>query len=453
MKMTKVERRAVMSLSLIMSLRMLGLFMVLPVFSLYASQLEGATPALIGIAVSIYGLAQALLQIPFGMLSDYLGRKPIIALGLLIFMLGSIMAGCVNSVTWMIVARTLQGAGAIGSTILALVADLTTEEQRTKSMAISGMAIGASFTLAMLLGPLLIKWLSINALFFLSGTLGLVAMVILYQFVPTPVTRTWHRDTEPELKSFFKLLLMRDLLKLNLGIFILHAIFTATFVVLPISFLQALNMPARQQWLLYLPTLIIASVFALICISLAERKQQIKIYFLSGIIALALGESLLWLAPTKVSMALAGLTLFFAGFTLLEALLPSLISRGAPFKHKGSALGIFSCAQFLGIFVGGVVAGFIYGQFNLSLVYIFCVILALFWLFLASLMHPPRYLVTELLRLPQYRWHAIATSLEGIPGIVEATFIAEEGVAYLKMEQGAVKHPDFIRLKEQLQFI
>lgn len=453
MKMTKIERQAVISLSSIMGLRMLGLFMVLPVFSLYAGQLAGATPALIGIAVSIYGLAQGLLQIPFGMLSDYFGRKPIILLGLIIFISGSLLAAFTHSIIGMIVGRALQGAGAVGSTILAMMADLTTEEHRTKAMAISGITIGGAFSSAILIGPLLIKWLAVNDLFFISGALGLIAIFILYKIVPSSITHTWHRDTEPELKIFFKLLFAPELLKLNCGIFFLHAIFTASFVVMPISFLHDLHLPAHEQWLLYFPTLIIASIVALVAIGFAERKQQIKLYFLGGITTLILGECLLWLMHTQIAVAACGLIFFFAGFTLLEALLPSLISREAPLKHKGSALGIYSCAQFLGIFTGGIIAGWLYGQFNLSIVYIFCVILALFWLFLAFLMQPPQHFVTQMLRLQQRHWDTIASQLERIPGMVEVTFIAEEGIAYLKMERGAVKHPDFIRLKEQLLFM
>lgn len=450
--MTKIERRAVISLSSIMGLRMLGLFMVLPVFSLYAQQLRGASPTLIGVAMSIYGLSQALLQIPFGMLSDHFGRKRIILFGLFIFILGSFIAGLAHSIVWMIVGRALQGAGAVGSTILALLADLTAEEHRTKAMAISGITIGASFSFAMLLGPLLIQWLPINNLFFISCAMGLIAILILYKRVPTSTSHSCSHDKESNIKTFLKLLFEPELLKLNIGIFLLHAIFTASFVVIPINFLHSLHIPAHKQWMLYLPTLILASIVALICINIAEKKRQIKFYFLGSIIVLALGECLLAFLPSIAASA-CGLFLFFSGFSILEALLPSLISRMAPLKQKGSALGIFSCAQFLGIFTGGIVAGWLYGQFNLSIVYIFCVILALFWLFLAFLMQSPHYLTTQILRLQQRQWNTAAHELKRIPGMVEVTFIQEEGIAYLKMECGTINHPDFIRLKKQLSFM
>lgn len=453
-KMTSFERRAIASLSSIMGLRMIGLFMVLPVFSLYASQLQGATPTLMGIAMGIYGLSQALFQIPFGALSDRYGRKPIIFIGLLIFAAGSLVAGCADSIYLMILGRALQGIGAVGSTIMALMADLTREDQRTKAMAITGMTIGFSFSVAMFIGPVLTQWFSISHLFFLALLFGGIGIVILFTSVPTPVTLSWHRDTEPELHAFLKLLIAPELAKLNTGIFILHAIFTASFVVLPISLKQFVGLASNEQWKIYLPTLLIAFVVSLFCIGMSERKQQLKPYFLGGIAAIALAESLLWLTPYSTTFCILGIGLFFAGFSLLEAFLPSLISRTAPAARKGSALGIYSCSQFLGIFTGGVLGGMLYGQFGFSGVYLFCIALALFWLALAFLMQPPRYLVTQMWRIdshePSY-WDSLATQLQRIPGMVEATFVVEDKMAYLKMERETVRHPDFIRLKEHLQ--
>lgn len=452
-KMTSMERRAVVSLSSIMALRMIGLFMVLPVFSLYTSQLQNATPLLIGLAMGVYGLAQALFQIPFGVLSDKFGRKPIIFIGLSIFALGSFIAGCSHSIIPMILGRSLQGMGAVGSTILAMMADLTREDQRTKAMAISGITIGFSFSIAMFIGPVLTKWMPVNNLFFLATGFGFLAILLLFTYAPSPVNISWHSDTEPELKSFLKLLVAPELAKLNCGIFILHAIFTASFVVIPISLKNFAGFEANSQWLLYLPTLLAAFVISLVCIGFAERKRQLKPYFLGGIIALGLAELFLWLTPSDVSLVALGLSLFFGGFSLLEAFMPSLISRTAPAARKGSALGIYSCSQFFGIFVGGVIGGWLYGKFSYSGVYLFCTLLALFWLILAFFMQPPRYLVTQMWRLlptQQHDWDTIATKLQIIPGIVEVTFVAEDGMAYLKMERGTLQHPDFVALKDQL---
>lgn len=453
-KMTSLEQRAIVSLSSIMGLRMIGLFMVLPVFSLYANQLPGATPTLIGLSMGIYGLSQALFQIPFGTLSDRYGRKPVIIIGLIIFAIGSLIAGLAHSISLMIIGRALQGIGAVGSTILALMADLTRENQRTKAMAIAGISIGFSFSIAMFIGPVLTQWMPVNGLFFIAMTLGLAGIIVLVTCVPTPRAIHWHRDTEPELKSFLKLLVNPELAKLNSGIFILHAIFTASFVVIPISLKQFMGFAASSQWEIYLPTLLAAFIISLFCIGMAERKQQLKPYFIGGIATLALAELLLWIAPTSLLLTIIGICLFFAGFSLLESFLPSLISRTAPAARKGSALGIYSCSQFLGIFVGGVLGGWIYGKSGFSGVYILCVILALIWLTLAFLMQPPRYLVTQMWRVypsKQNEWDTIAAKLQIIPGMVEVVFVAEDGMAYLKMERGTLQHPDFIRLKEHLQ--
>lgn len=451
--MTATEKRAVISLSSILALRMVGLFMALPIFSLYAKKLAGATPLLIGISIGIYGLSQALFQIPFGALSDRFGRKPIIAIGLLIFAIGSLIAALADSMLCMILGRALQGVGAIGSTILAMMSDLTREEHRTKAMAISGITIGISFSLAMLLGPILSQWMKVNELFYIAMFLGIVAIILLYTIVPTPQTLLWRRDTQPELHSFLTLLTSSELAKLNIGIFILHAIFTASFVAIPIS-LSQYGLTADHQWTFYLPSLLIAFVASLICIGLAERKKQIKPYFIIGIIALISSEILFCLKINYSLSIFLGLIFFFSGFSLLEAFMPSLISRTAPAARKGSALGIYSCSQFFGIFIGGVFGGWLYGQFNSLGVYIFCITLALFWLVIAFFMRPPRHFVTQIWRLSplQYPlWESLVTKLQIIPGMVEVTMVAEDGLVYLKMEHNTTQHPDFIRFKEQLQ--
>jgi MFS family permease len=248
-------------------------------------------------------------------------------------------------------------------------------------------------------------------------------------------------------------LFVPELAKLNIGIFILHAIFTASFVVIPISLLHFLSLETDQQWLLYLPTFLVAFVIVLFCIGLAERNHKLKPFFLISIFSLIIALLLLWLSPHNIALTAVGLCLFFAGFSLLEAFLPSLISRTAPAARKGSALGIYSCSQFLGIFVGGVLGGWLYGKFSYSGVYIFCVLIALFWFVLAFLMQPPHYLVTQMWHvLPSKRhdWDKMVTKLQIIPGMMEVTFIAEEGMAYLKMERSTITHPDFIHLKEHL---
>lgn len=385
-KMTLTERRASFSLASILALRMLGLFMILPVFALYANQLQNATPALIGLAMGIYGLTQGLFQIPFGMLSDHVGRRKIIALGLLIFILGSIICALSDSIFHLIIGRALQGIGAVGSTIIAMVADLTREEQRTKAMAISGMTIGASFALAMILGPIFANWIN---LFWLATLFGAVAIMLLYSWVPTPTKPVWHSDTEPEITQFGALLKEPELIRLNIGIFILHAVLTASFVILPLSLQNLAGLHGNQQWMMYLPTLIAAFLLSVPFIILAEKQKRLKTYFLGAIVTLGCAELLLWFFAKNLLISALSLLLFFAAFSLLEAFLPSLISRSAPSSRKGTALGIYSCFQFLGIFVGGSLGGWLFGAFGLTNVYLFCVILIGIWFVIAFNMKKP----------------------------------------------------------------
>jgi len=379
-RMTANERRAATSLATIMSLRMLGLFMILPVFSLYADQLQGATPILIGIAMGIYGLTQGIFQIPFGMLSDFYGRRKIITLGLIIFVLGSIIAAQSDSIYGMIIGRALQGVGAVGSTIIAMIADLTRENQRAKAMAIAGVTIGLSFSLAMMLGPLLGNWIN---LFWLAAIFGAIGIVLLFTWVPTPEKTTWHKDTEPDPKQFTHLLKNPDLMRLNSGIFLLHAILTASFVILPLSLENLAGLSGKQQWLLYLPILLIAFLLSIPCIIIAEKKHMVKTFFLGAIATLGMAELFLWIFAHELLLSALGLLLFFTAFSVLEAYLPSLVSKSAPPAQKGTALGIYSCSQFLGIFVGGSLGGWLYGAVGLTDVYLLCVALTILWLLIA----------------------------------------------------------------------
>jgi MFS family permease len=389
--MTSTERRGVTSLAAIMSLRMLGLFMILPVFALYAHDLAFSTPFLLGIAIGIYGLTQALLQIPFGMLSDHIGRKPIIALGLSIFIAGSIVAAYSHSIYLMIIGRALQGGGAIGSTIIATIADLTREEQRTKAMAINGITIGLSFSVAMILGPLFANWMTVGGIFWLAAGFGLLGMILLFTVTPTPEKTSWHSDAEAEPKQFFTIMKEPELARLNIGVLILNAIFTASFVVIPIALQKYAGYSATQQCKIYVPALALAFIVSLAMIGIAESKRQVKKFFLIGIAMLGISELILLIWPQNLNLAIGGLFLFFTAFSLLEAFLPSWVSRAAPKARKGTALGIYSCSQFLGIFVGGSVGGFLYGVFGLLYVYLFCVVLALLWLALAIGMQSPQY--------------------------------------------------------------
>lgn len=387
-KMTPIERRAAASLSMVMALRILGLFMILPVFSLYAAKLHGVTPTLIGLAMGIYGLTQSIFQIPFGILSDHFGRRKIIAIGLFIFVLGSIISAMTDSITGMIIGRALQGTGAVGSTIMAMIADLTRSEHRTKAMAICGMTLGLSFSLAMMLGPLFANWIN---LFWLAAIFSGIAIILLFTWVPTPVKETWHREAEPDMTQFSSLLKEPELLRLNVGIFLLHAIFTASFVILPLSLRNLAGLHENHQWLFYLPTLIAAFLLSVPFIIIAEKKHRLKPFFLGAIAVLGLAELLLWFFAHSLLLSAVSLLLFFAAFSLLEAFLPSLVSRTAPPNRKGTALGIYSSSQFLGIFVGGMLGGWLYGVLGLVHVYLFCVVLTGLWFVIAFGMKKPQY--------------------------------------------------------------
>ncbi len=381
--MTRDELKLSLSLGSIFSVRLFGMFMVLPVFSLYAAQLTNATPVLIGLAVGIYGLTQALLQIPFGMASDHLGRKPLIVFGLCLFILGSIIAAFADSITLLIIGRACQGAGAIGSTLIALLADLTRAHVRSKAMAIMGMLIGLSFFLALMLGPVLIHWLDVTGIFWCSAIMGVCALFLLQKTVPKslPIAENDTSDTIPD--KLIDILKNPELLRLTLGIFILHAALTACFIVFPFALQSEFGLGEQQLWQVFLPILALAFIVMLPCLTWAEKKQQIKPLFLSAISLLAAACLLLSLFYSSLIGICVGLFIFMVAFAFLESTIPSLVSRYAPAKSRGTAMGLYSSAQFLGIFVGGVLGGFLYGKFAIVGVFLCAFFLVMMWLIVA----------------------------------------------------------------------
>ena len=280
--MTRDELRAIQALAAIMWLRMLGLFMILPVFALYAEQLENVTPLLIGIAIGIYGLTQALLQIPLGMLSDRWGRKPVITLGLCIFAMGSLVAAASNSIVLIIIGRALQGCGAIAAAVLAFAADLTREEHRTKAMAVMGVSIGMAFVVALGLGPVLHYWIGVPGIFALTAVLAGIAIVILYFALPNTTKCRFHRDAEPVPKQFKRVLHNGQLLRLNAGVFILHCLLTVLFIELPLVLKDVLTV--EYHWTLYLPVLAISVALMVPFIIIAEKYRHIKSVFIGAVV-------------------------------------------------------------------------------------------------------------------------------------------------------------------------
>ncbi len=435
--MTRTEVRSAASMAGIYALRMLGLFMILPVFALYAEHLEGVTPALTGLAIGIYGMTQALLQIPFGLVSDRIGRKRVIVFGLLVFAAGSVVAALADSIYMVILGRALQGAGAIAAAVMALTADLIREEHRVKAMGIIGMSIGASFALAMVLGPLLYGWIGVPGIFWLTALLALGGIAVILLIVPTPVISRVHRDAEPVPAQFAGVLRDVQLLRLDFGIFALHLILTATFVVLPLALRDVAGLPADRHWQVYLPALLLSLLLVIPFIIQAEKHQRMKAVFVGAIAVVGLAQLALYQFHSDVMGIVALLFVFYAAFNVLEAVLPSLIAKMAPPDSKGTAMGFYSSSQFFGAFIGGVVGGWLHGRFGLGAVHLFCAAVALLWLVVAAGMRSPRHLTTRLMRLgslDEEGARLLAGRMAGVAGVAEAVVIAEDRVAYLKVD-------------------
>lgn len=383
--MTPQERRIGASLASIFALRMLGLFLILPVFAVYAKTLPGGDDrTLIGLALGAYGLTQAVLQIPFGIASDRFGRKPVIVFGLLLFAIGSFVAAWAPDMHWMIAGRVLQGTGAISAAVTALAADLTREEHRTKVMAMIGSSIGLVFALSLVGAPLLYGWIGMGGLFILTGVLALGALALL-QRIPSPP-----RPDTPAKLPLREVLGNGALLKLNLGIGVLHIIQMAMFVVLPHALIERGALPAPEHWKVYLPAVLASFAVMVPAIIAAEKRDKMRPVFLSAIALAALvqaglyflGDSLWWLG--------FWLLLFFVAFNILEATLPSLVSRTAPPAAKGAALGVYNTTQAVGLFIGGALGGYIAQHFGDNAVFSACALLAVCWMLVASSMTFPR---------------------------------------------------------------
>ena len=435
--MSSTERRAAISLASIMATRMLGLFMILPVFSLYAEGLPDATPMLIGLAIGAYGLTQAMLQIPFGMASDRFGRKRVITIGLLVFAAGSVVAAMSDTLTGIIFGRALQGCGAVAAAVMALTADLTREEQRTKAMAIIGMSIGSAFALALVAGPLLNEFIGVKGIFWLTGGLALAGIVVLWFSVPQPEHCLMHRDAELVPEQASGVLHDGQLLRLNAGIMILHTILTASFVALPFVLRDDLGIDIANHSWVYLPILFLSAAAMIPFIIVAERKRRMKPIFIGAVAVL--GLCLLALSQWYTNMAafVVILWLFFTAFNFLEASLPSLVSKTAPAEKKGTAMGIYSSSQFFGAFLGGVVGGWAYGEFGASGVFIFCGGMVGIWWLLAVSMRAPSYLSNLMVHLDEADKRSVeklVSSLKSLKGVAEAAVVLEERIVYLKVD-------------------
>ncbi|MBE8190063.1 MAG: MFS transporter [Candidatus Thioglobus sp.] len=365
-----------------MATRMFGLFMIFPVFSVYASQYQSTTPFLIGLAIGIYGLTQALLQIPFGYFSDQIGRKPMLIIGLIIFFIGSVVAANSTDIIGVIIGRALQGSGAISAVLMAFLADFVAPERRAKANAFVGLQIGLAFMLSLLIGPLITVNFGISGLFLLIAGLSILALIIVIS-LPSVKPKSQYSLSFSNLKQVLEMRLVR----FNFGIFALHLILTCAFIVLPILLVQnhIVALDLNDNWKVYLPVMLISFVGMLPIILLAEKYQKHKIMLLFSITILLLSQILFYYTKLNFASFLTLLAIFFIAFNALEAMLPSLVAKTANASKRGLAMGIYSTSQFLGTFIGGIFGGWIYHTYGINRVFLFTAFIAsIWWLIVAS---------------------------------------------------------------------
>jgi MFS family permease len=384
-RLTAVERRIGISLAAIFGLRMLGLFLILPVFSLHAGDIEGGDNLLlVGLALGAYGGTQACLQIVWGSASDRLGRKPVIIAGLLLFALGSFMAALAPDMYWMIAGRVIQGAGAISAAVTALAADLTREECRARIMGMIGASIALVFAVSMVAAPLLFDWIGMRGIFWLTGFLALMAIVVLVHVVPVAPRPVFGPPV-----AILAVLQEPQLARLNFGVFVLHLVQMALWVLVPTLLVEAGGLPGSAHWQVYLPAVLLSFALMTPAIIAAERKGRMKAVLVGAIALLALTLAGFRLAGESLATLFLWLALFFVAFNILEAVQPSLISRIAPPHAKGKALGVYNTAQALGLFVGGATGGALAEHMGNGAVFVFCALAVILWLALACGIHPP----------------------------------------------------------------
>ncbi len=445
--MTRLETRSLLGLIALYATRMLGLFMVLPVIALYAGDYSGSTTFLLGVALGAYGLTQGLLQIPLGMLSDKVGRKAVIIGGMLCFLAGSVVAATADSISGLIVGRTLQGMGAVASTIMALLSDLTTEENRTKAMAAVGGSIGLSFALAMVIGPVLAAAGGLGAIFWLTALLSVVGILLVIFWIPTPVAVSQVTASEALAMPSLLAVTLKDtqLLRLDIGVFVLHMAQMASWISVPYLLEHTFGLALAEHWWLYLLTMGLGFVAMLPLVIIGERKRKLKQVFVTGVLVLAVAELVLYASGSSFALFVLGMLAFFMAFNLLEATLPSLVSKITPSGSRGTAMGIYSSSQFLGAFAGGVCGGYIAQHFGHQGVFLFAGAMVLVWLGVALSMAQPRHWSTVVVDLTAHPgMPSDGPSLrELVAGIEELTLIPERRLMYLKVDRDIFPREQF----------
>ena len=415
---------------------MLGLFMFLPVFSVHAHEYAGHTPLLIGVAIGIYGLTQGVFQVPFGILSDRFGRKPVIAAGLLIFALGSVVAALADDIGGIVAGRALQGMGAVAAAVMALASDLTNEAHRTRVMAVIGASIGAAFALALVLGPMVTEAAGVSGLFWATAVLAALAIALLYLGVPAPPRMAGSGGSA--LAGLATALRDRQMIRLNAGIFILHAVMIATFVALPIALRDRAGIDVADHSKVYFGVLLASIIFTVPLVVIADRANRSRAVMLIGIILL--GAALAGLAGASADsvVLVVCMVVYFTGFNTLEASLPAIVSRVAPMRARGAALGVYSTLQYLGAFAGGVIGGWLLGASGERATLAACAGLCIGWMLIAIGLREPRRLSVEQLPIGAVEREsvdALTARLLAVPGVIEAVVVAEEDIAWLRVDR------------------
>ena len=375
--MNSTERLFALKVSLIMSVRMLGLFMLFPVMSVYAGDYDSSTPFLIGMAIGIYGLTQALLQIPFGYLSDRFGRKPILIVGLLIFLIGSVVAANASNIIFVVIGRALQGGGAISAVLMAFLADSISEDNRAKANAFVGFQIGVAFMLSLIIGPIITSRIGLSGLFWVIGLLSIIAMLIV-------LSLEYSKPINYYRLSFgaFRETLSRELIALDFSVFSLHLILASGFIVMPLLIMENQIVSMIDNWQLYLPAVLLSFIGMIPLIIISEKFKKTKYILLLSIFLLIISQIIFYISNLNFSVFLITLTIFFVAFNTVEAILPSLLSKTASASKRGLAMGIFSTSQFLGTFIGGAIGGLIYDIYDLNSVFLFTIFVAIIWWFM-----------------------------------------------------------------------
>ena len=433
------EWRASTTLSGVYALRMLGMFLVLPVLAMYAASLPGAedNKTLVGLAMGIYGLTQALLQLPLGIASDKFGRKKTIYAGLVVFAAGSFLAAAADTLPLLVAARAIQGAGAVSAAVTALLADLTRDGVRTRAMAMIGLSIGLTFSVSLVVAPMIADVVGVRGLFVLTGILTVASIGVVAFMTPDPEFSKLHEDTQAQPARIGEVLKNRQLLNLDFGIFALHAAQMALFTALPFAMTQ-LGLEKIQHWKVYLPSTVAGLVVMVPLIIIGETRNRLKQVFILGIVCIAAAQIGLLSDMHSVWLITVYLIVYFIGFNVLEASLPSMVSKIAPSDLKGTAMGVYNTMQSVGLFAGGAAGGLLFQKYGFVGVFAFCSTLMLLWLVLAVLSPAPK--PVKNLSYPvgsvwQGNQEGLYRALSGLEGVEDISFSFDRQTVYIKVLQ------------------